>query len=102
MIGYQSMDGVPITANRWLLREVLKEEWGFAGTLVTDWDNVGSLVRTQKVCADAVEAAADGRARRQRPHHDDARLLRRSAGGSRPRHARARRRSTTPSDASCA
>ncbi len=58
MIGYQSMDGVPITANRWLLREVLKEEWGFAGTLVTDWDNVGSLVRTQKVCADAVEAAA--------------------------------------------
>ena len=58
MIGYQSMDGVPITANRWLLREVLKEEWGFAGMLVTDWDNVGSLVRTQKVCADAVEAAA--------------------------------------------
>ncbi len=58
MIGYQSMDGVPITANRWLLREVLKDEWGFAGTLVTDWDNVGSLVRTQKVSADAVEAAA--------------------------------------------
>jgi len=58
MIGYQSMGGIPITANRWLLRELLKDEWGFAGTLVTDWDNVGSLVRTQKVSADAVEAAA--------------------------------------------
>ena len=58
MIGYQSMDGVPITANRWLLRDVLKGEWGFAGTLVTDWDNVGSLVRSQRVCVDAVDAAA--------------------------------------------
>ncbi|MBU4336693.1 MAG: beta-glucosidase, partial [Actinobacteria bacterium] len=40
MIGYQSIDGVPVTANRWLLQDVLKGEWGFAGTLVTDWDNV--------------------------------------------------------------
>jgi beta-glucosidase-like glycosyl hydrolase len=42
MLGYQSMDGVPITANRWLLNDVLKQEWGFTGTLVTDWDNVGA------------------------------------------------------------
>ncbi|NMO56377.1 beta-glucosidase [Actinoplanes sp. TBRC 11911] len=58
MIGYQSMDGVPITANRWLLNDVLKEEWGFAGTLVTDWDNVGRMVWEQKVAADYAEAAA--------------------------------------------
>jgi beta-glucosidase len=58
MLGYQSMDGVPITANRWLLNDVLKGEWGFAGTLVTDWDNVGRMVWEQKVCADDVEAAA--------------------------------------------
>jgi len=58
MIGYQSMDGVPITANRWLLREVLRDEWGFTGTLVTDWDNVGRMVWEQQVCADLVEAAA--------------------------------------------
>ena len=32
MIGYQSIDGVPITANRWLLREVLREEWNYTGT----------------------------------------------------------------------
>ena len=58
MLGYQSMDGVPITANRWLLNDVLKQEWSFTGTLVTDWDNVGRMVWEQKVCADLTEAAA--------------------------------------------
>ncbi len=58
MTGYQSMEGVPSTANRWLLREVLKEEWGFGGILVTDWDNVGRLVKEQKVCATYAQAAA--------------------------------------------
>ncbi|GIE92580.1 glycoside hydrolase family 3 N-terminal domain-containing protein [Paractinoplanes rishiriensis] len=58
MLGYQSMDGVPITANKWLLNDVLKQEWGFAGTLVTDWDNVGRMVWEQRVCAGYAEAAA--------------------------------------------
>ncbi len=58
MLGYQAMDGVPITANRWLLHDVLKGEWGFTGMLVTDWDDVGRMVWEQKVCADYVEAAA--------------------------------------------
>ena len=57
MTGYQSMDGVPSTANRWLLREVLKEEWGFEGIVVTDWNNVGRLVTEQKTCADYQQAA---------------------------------------------
>ncbi|MFG1609064.1 glycoside hydrolase family 3 N-terminal domain-containing protein [Actinoplanes sp. NPDC049265] len=58
MLGYQSMDGVPITTNRWLLNDVLKQEWGFTGTLVTDWDNVGRMVWEQQVAADIAEAAA--------------------------------------------
>jgi beta-glucosidase len=58
MLGYQSMDGVPITVNKWLLNDVLKNEWGFTGTLVTDWDNVGRMVWEQRVCADISEAAA--------------------------------------------
>src|SRR4051794_2958253 len=57
MLGYQAIDGVPITANGWLLDEVLKQEWGFTGTLVTDWDNVGRMVWEQRICADLVEAA---------------------------------------------
>ncbi len=57
MTGYQSMEGVPSTANRWLLTEVLKDEWGFRGVLVTDWDNVGRLVKEQRVCATFADAA---------------------------------------------
>jgi beta-glucosidase len=57
MTGYQSIEGVPSTLNRWLLREVLKEEWGFQGILVTDWDNVGRMVYEQQVCPDYVTAA---------------------------------------------
>ena len=58
MLGYQSLEGVPITANRWLLDEVLRGEWGYQGLLVTDWDNVGRLVWEQQVAADIGEAAA--------------------------------------------
>lgn len=57
MTGYQSMDGIPSTANRWLLTDVLKDEWGFKGVVVTDWDNVGALVRGQKICATYADAA---------------------------------------------
>jgi beta-glucosidase len=57
MTGYQSIEGVPSTANRWLLVDVLKNEWGFRGVVVTDWDNVGRLVREQKVCATFADAA---------------------------------------------
>lgn len=57
MTGYQSIEGVPSTANRWLLTDVLKQEWGFRGVLVTDWDNVGRLVYEQQVCASFTDAA---------------------------------------------
>lgn len=57
MTGYQSIDGVPSTVNHWLLTDVLKDEWGFRGVVVTDWDNVGRLVYEQKVCASYVDAA---------------------------------------------
>ncbi|MGE5377746.1 MAG: glycoside hydrolase family 3 N-terminal domain-containing protein [Bacteroidota bacterium] len=57
MTGYQSIEGVPSTCNHWLLTEVLKDEWGFKGVVVTDWNNVGRLVSEQKVCANFTEAA---------------------------------------------
>lgn len=58
MTGYQSIEGVPSTCNTWLLRDVLRKEWGFEGVLVTDWDNCGRLVWEQRVCATYAEAAA--------------------------------------------
>ncbi|GGM72504.1 glycosyl hydrolase [Lentzea pudingi] len=58
MLGYQSTDGVPITVNSWLLDEVLRGEWGYKGTLITDWDNVGRMVWEQKLQPDHMHAAA--------------------------------------------
>ncbi len=58
MLGYQTVDGVPITVNAWLLSEVLRGEWGYTGTLVTDWDNVGRMVWEQEVQPDYAHAAA--------------------------------------------
>ena len=57
MTGYQSIDGTPCTANRWLMTEVLRDEWGFDGFVVTDWNNVGRLVTQQKVFATMEEAS---------------------------------------------
>ncbi|MCI1978861.1 MAG: glycoside hydrolase family 3 C-terminal domain-containing protein [Bifidobacteriaceae bacterium] len=58
MLGYQSIDGTPITLNKWLLNDVLRGEWGYQGTLITDWDNVGRTVWEQKVQPDYAHAAA--------------------------------------------
>ncbi|MEI9937568.1 MAG: glycoside hydrolase family 3 N-terminal domain-containing protein [Pseudomonadota bacterium] len=57
MTGYQSMDGLPSTANHWLLTRVLRDEWGFTGILVTDWDNVGRLHWEQRIVPSPKEAA---------------------------------------------
>lgn len=58
MLGYESIDGTPVTLNHWLLHDVLRGQWGYKGTLVTDWDNVGQLVHTQKLVPDYTHAAA--------------------------------------------
>lgn len=57
MLGYQAIDGVPITVNPWLLDGVLRGEWGYTGALVTDWDNVGRMVWEHRIFADDVAAA---------------------------------------------
>lgn len=58
MLGYQAVDGVPITINHWILNEVLRGQWDYSGMLVTDWDNVGQLVRIQHISPDFADAAA--------------------------------------------
>nr|WP_255633268.1 glycoside hydrolase family 3 N-terminal domain-containing protein [Demequina sp. TTPB684] len=58
MLGYQAIDGVPITINKWLLGDVLRDQWGYKGMLITDWDNVGNLVREQRLFPDYAHAAA--------------------------------------------
>lgn len=57
MTGYQSIDGTPMAINEKLLRKVLKEELGFKGFVVTDYNNTGSLVTMQKVSPDISDAS---------------------------------------------
>lgn len=59
MLGYESIEGVPVTFNKWLLSDKLRGAWNYQGTLITDWDNVGRSVWEQKVKPDYVQAAAD-------------------------------------------
>ncbi|MDN5633741.1 glycoside hydrolase family 3 N-terminal domain-containing protein [Bifidobacterium mongoliense] len=58
MLGYQTTDGIPITLNHWLLNDVLRNEWGYKGTLITDWDNVGRMIWEQHLQPDYTHAAA--------------------------------------------
>ena len=59
MLGYESIEGVPVTFNHWLLSEKVRGEWNYQGTLITDWDNVGRSVWEQHVKPDYTHAAAD-------------------------------------------
>jgi len=43
MTSFSDLDGVPATANEFLLRRVLREEWSFDGFVVSDWDSVRQL-----------------------------------------------------------
>jgi len=57
MTGYQSIDGTPMTANKKMLKGLLKDELGFEGFVVTDWNNIGSLVNNQRVSPDILDAS---------------------------------------------
>ncbi len=43
MASYNEVDGVPSHANRWLLRDVLRSEWGFRGFVVSDYYAIWEL-----------------------------------------------------------
>ncbi len=43
MSGFDDLDGVPASANRWLLTDVLRHEWGFQGLVVSDWTSINEL-----------------------------------------------------------
>jgi beta-glucosidase len=57
MSAYMPLNGVPATANRWLVNKVLRDTWGFKGFVVSDNGAVASLI-TQGLAADTQDAAA--------------------------------------------
>jgi beta-glucosidase len=52
MAAYNTVDGVPCHANRRLLTDLLREEWGFDGTVVSDGRGIGMLADDHGVAAD--------------------------------------------------
>lgn len=57
MSAYGSIDGLPLTADACALRDILRTELGFRGFVVTDWQNVTSLVDKQFLAENADAAA---------------------------------------------
>ena len=64
MASFNEVDGVPATANRWLMTDVLRTQWGFDGFVVTDYTGIAEMVPhgigdLQTVSARALEAGVD-------------------------------------------
>jgi beta-glucosidase len=57
MTAFHDLNGVPATANAFLLQTVLREEWGFDGLVVSDWRAVPELI-DHGVARDVADAAA--------------------------------------------
>ena len=56
MNSYSDVDGVPAGADPWLLTEVLRDDWGFTGTVVSDYWAVPFLATMHRLAPDAEEA----------------------------------------------
>jgi beta-glucosidase len=57
MASYNEIDGVPSHANKHLLKDVLRQEWGFDGALVSDYFGIAELIKIHHVAATPAEAA---------------------------------------------
>ena len=56
MPSFNTLNGVPSVANSWLMKKILKEEWGFDGVVISDYNALGELL-VHGVAADRKEAA---------------------------------------------
>jgi len=61
MCSYNRLHGVHASENRWLLTEVLREEWGFEGAVVSDWNAVHDRVAAVKAGLDLEMPGTGGR-----------------------------------------
>ncbi len=64
MASFNEVDGVPATANHWLMTNVLRKQWGFNGFVVTDFTGISEMVEhgignLQTVSARALNAGVD-------------------------------------------
>ncbi len=57
MPAYHEIDGIPVHANKWMLDDVLRNDWGFRGTVVSDYYAMTELFARHKVATDLADAA---------------------------------------------
>ncbi len=64
MTSFNEIDGIPATANKWLVTDLLRNEWDFKGFVVTDYTGINEMVdhgfgNLQEVSAAALNAGVD-------------------------------------------
>ncbi len=59
MSAFNSLNGIPSSANPFTLKQVLRKEWGFRGLVVSDWNSIGELI-PHGIAADGATAARKG------------------------------------------
>ena len=64
MASFNEVDGIPATANKWLMTDVLRRQWGFKGFVVTDYTGINEMIDhgvgdLQTVSAKALNAGID-------------------------------------------
>lgn len=64
MASFNEVDGIPATANKWLMTEVLRNQWGFKGFVVTDYTGINEMMEhglgdLQTVSSLALKAGID-------------------------------------------
>lgn len=64
MTSFNEVDGVPATANKYLLTDLLRKQWGFKGLVVSDYTSVNEMIAhgigdIQRVSAEALKAGLD-------------------------------------------
>lgn len=57
MTAYNAVDGVPCAINKWLMQDILRDEWGFRGIVVSDWSSVPHLKNFHH-CIDSLQQGA--------------------------------------------
>ena len=65
MTSFNDNDGVPSTGNTFVVKDILRNEWGFDGLVVTDWNSMGEMINhgfgvdRKDVARKALEAGVD-------------------------------------------
>ncbi len=64
MVSFNEIDGVPATGNKWLMQDVLRDQWGFGGFVVTDYTGIFEMIAHgigdfETVSLRALEAGVD-------------------------------------------